>query len=426
MSTPTKKKVLSIDNTLGKIPPQAIDLEEAVLGAILLEKDAFMKVWGILKPESFYKDSHQKIFNSALQLFTDNKPIDLLTLTEHLKTNNHLEEIGGPFYLTQLTSKVATASHIDYHARIIEQKFIQREFIRVSQEIQQKAFDDSIDIDDLIDYSQDSIAKIIDDTNTKDSIKSAIKEAEVSIDEIIDDGEVMFSIRDGKEFIPVLTRGNISTVIGKAKSRKTYLVTMITGSIIAKVLYYKMYSKGGFNIAYFDTEQGRKRTQKILHRILRLSNLDTAPLRVFSLRKYDKEERIKIIDTYISENKPDFVVIDGIRDLILDINDPKEATVVTTYLMKWSEIFNCHILNVLHQNKGDLNARGHVGTEIVNKSETVISANKIKNSEITTVDCEYMRGLEFDTFQFTINSEGLPVIEIDPDYEPVDDGEIPF
>lgn len=426
MSDFKKHKVLSIDDTLGKMPPSAIDLEEAVLGAIMLEKDAFSKVYTILKPESFFKESHQKIYQAIQRLFEANSGIDLLTVTEKLRENGWIEEVGGPYYITQLTSKVASAAHIEYHARIIAQKFIQREYIRVSQEIQKVAFDEEIDVEDLIDIANDKIDRIMKDANMNDSIKAAIKEAEVSLDEVIEDGEVVFSIRDENEYIPVLTKGNISTVIGKAKSRKTYLVTMITGAIIAKVLFNKLFGRGGYKIAYFDTEQGRKRTQKILERIFRLCDLNCDGLRVFSLRKYDKEERIKIIDTFISENKPDFVVIDGIRDLILDINDPTEATIVTTYLMKWSEIYNCHIMNVLHQNKGDSNARGHVGTEIVNKSETVISANKIKGSDFTTVECEYMRGMEFDEFQFFINSEGLPEIEVDPNFEPVSDQEILF
>src|SRR6056297_2579469 len=114
----------------GKKPPQAVDLEEAVLGAIMLEKDAIISVMDILAPESFYKDAHQKIYKAILHLSQNLQPIDILTVTEELKKREELEEVGGPVYITQLTSKVATAAHIEYHARIIAQKHIQRELIR--------------------------------------------------------------------------------------------------------------------------------------------------------------------------------------------------------------------------------------------------------------------------------------------------------
>jgi replicative DNA helicase len=148
------------NSELGKVPPQALDLEEAVLGAMLIEKDAVVGVMDLLKPESFYKEAHQKIFEAIINLSTTEKPVDLLTVTEELRRNDELENVGGAFYITQLTTKVASAAHIDYHARIVAQKYIQRELIRVSSEIQNKAFDDSIDVDDLMDFSESELFNI--------------------------------------------------------------------------------------------------------------------------------------------------------------------------------------------------------------------------------------------------------------------------
>lgn len=142
---------------IGKIPPQNIELEEAILGAILLESDSFLDIVDILKPESFYKESNQLIYKSILNLFSKNKPIDLLTVSEQLRYDKNIDIIGGYTYLTELTSKIGSASHIEYHARIIQQKFIQRELIRISTEIQKKAFDESIDIEDLIEFSEKKI-----------------------------------------------------------------------------------------------------------------------------------------------------------------------------------------------------------------------------------------------------------------------------
>lgn len=422
-----KASLLSIDHTLGKIPPQAVDLEEAVLGALILENNAYTQICDILTPEKFYKEVHQKIF-AAIKVLADNKfPFDLLSLTEQLRKNGVLEEIGGPYFITQLSSKISNASHIDFHARIIEQKFIQREFIRISGEIQQKAYDDDIDIDDLIDFSQDSVTKIIEDSNARDSIISSLDAARVTAEEEIKDGEVIFCVREADELIPVLTKGNISTITGKAKSRKTFLLTMVAAVVICGQLFNKIFGRSGSRVAYFDTEQGRKRTQKILHRILKLIGKSTEPLiEVFSLRAFSPEERVKLIDAYLSKNPVDFVVIDGIRDLITDINDPEQATLISTRLMKWSEIYDCHICTVLHQNKADTNARGHVGTEMVNKSETVLSVSKVKNSEFTTVECENMRGLEFESFQFYVDEHGIPRMEDAELVEEVTKSDVPF
>ena len=174
-----KTNNLSLD-IAGKIPPQAIDLEEAVLGAIMLEKDAVLSVIDILKPECFYKEIHQKIFKAILDLSTKQEPIDLLTVTETLRKNDCIEEVGGPYYITQLTLKVASAAHVEFHGRIIAQKYIQRELIRVSGEIQNMAFDDSKDVDELLDFSESSIFKV-----AEGNIKKEVQPVNVLIKEAI-------------------------------------------------------------------------------------------------------------------------------------------------------------------------------------------------------------------------------------------------
>ena len=155
----------------GKIPPQAVELEEAVLGAVMLEKDAVLSVIDILKPGSFYKDAHQKIYRAIIDLSTQEKAIDILTVTEELRKSKNLEEVGGPLYITQLTSKVASAAHLEFHARIIQQKYIQRELIRVSTEIQKKAYDDSIDVDNLLDQAESELFDIAEGNISRETSK---------------------------------------------------------------------------------------------------------------------------------------------------------------------------------------------------------------------------------------------------------------
>jgi len=170
---------------MGKIPPQALDLEEAVLGAIMVEKDAIISILDVLKPESFYKESHQTIFKTVIELSTRLEPIDLLTVSEELRRKNQLEEIGGPVYLAQLTSKVGSAAHLEFHAKIIAQKYIQRELIRVSSDIQNRAFDDSIDVDDLLDYSEMELFKVAEGNIKRETqqINSLVKQALKNIEE---------------------------------------------------------------------------------------------------------------------------------------------------------------------------------------------------------------------------------------------------
>ena len=177
--TKSKMTIEQLNAQYGKIPPQAPEVEEAVLGALMLERDAYVNVAAILKAESFYKEEHQKIFKVIQHLVANEKPVDLLMVTQELKNREELDEVGGPIYITQLTSRVASAAHIEFHARIIAQKFIQRELIRISSEIQVKSYDDSMELDDLIDYAEASLFKVTEGNISKESqpIKPLLREA---------------------------------------------------------------------------------------------------------------------------------------------------------------------------------------------------------------------------------------------------------
>jgi replicative DNA helicase len=152
----------------GKLPPQAVDLEEAVLGAMMLEKDAVNDVIDILHPESFYKESHQKIFSVITALFQRSEPIDILTVTAELKKRGELEFVGGPFYITQLTNRVASSANAEYHARIISQKYIQRELIRVSSNVIKKAYDDTSDVFSILDEAEQGLYEVAQGNIRKD------------------------------------------------------------------------------------------------------------------------------------------------------------------------------------------------------------------------------------------------------------------
>lgn len=163
----------------GKMPPQAVELEEAVLGALMIEKDALTAVIDILKPQSFYKDANARIFQAIEQLFTRSEPVDILTVTQELKKTGELEIVGGAYYITQLTNRVASSANAEFHSRIVAQKFIQRELIRISTKTINDAYEDSSDVFDLLDTAESDLFSIVEGNIKKnyDKMSTLIKGA---------------------------------------------------------------------------------------------------------------------------------------------------------------------------------------------------------------------------------------------------------
>ena len=173
----------TISENLGKLPPQAVEIEEAVLGALMLERDALSNVIDILHPESFYKDANQEIYAAIVELFNDSQPIDIKTVTYQLRKVGKLELIGGAYYVAELTTKVNSAANIEYHARIIAEQSIKRELIRISSEIQRDAYEDTIDVFKLLDRAEQSLFDVSESHIRKnyDKMSSLLHQA---IDEI--------------------------------------------------------------------------------------------------------------------------------------------------------------------------------------------------------------------------------------------------
>ena len=149
-----------VDNTYGHLQPQALDIERAVLGALLVDKDAYPVVCEILHPESFYEPRHQMIYTAIRDLSMAERPVDILTVAEQLAKSGLLEEVGGPAYIAEVSSKVASSAHVEYHARIIAQKFLARQLISFASDIETRAFDETIDIDDLMQQAEGSLFEL--------------------------------------------------------------------------------------------------------------------------------------------------------------------------------------------------------------------------------------------------------------------------
>ena len=215
----------------------------------------------------------------------------------------------------------------------------------------------------------------------------------------------------------IFTLGNFSASAGKEKSKKTFNVTALTASLLSgkPILNYRPIQADSRNqVLYVDTEQSNYHCRKVASRILTLANIkieDSDKKLIFlALRKFTPEQRIEIIEQAIYDNENVFlVIIDGLRDLVQDINNPSEATQIMTKLLKWTDTQNIHIHCVLHLNKSDDNTRGHLGTELNNKSETILQITKDPTDKnVSIVSSKSIRDVNFDDFAFCINSEGLP------------------
>jgi len=217
----------------------------------------------------------------------------------------------------------------------------------------------------------------------------------------------------------IATFGNFSASTGKAKSKKTFnLSAMVSACIInGTVLNYRAsLPEGKRKIIYFDTEQSRYHCHNVVERIYRLAGLslksEDKRIKFYGLREFTPALRIALIDYALRKSSGvGLVIIDGLRDLMYDINNAKESTDVMTMLMAWTSNYNLHIHCVLHLNKNDNNTRGHIGTELENKAETVLVISKDKSdSNVSEVKPMHMRDKEFTSFAFQIDDNSLPVL----------------
>jgi len=242
----------------------------------------------------------------------------------------------------------------------------------------------------------DLIAEVNASAPAEKSIQDLIRESLIPQGIEVPRPDTVFGL-NGKQ---IFTKKSISTLTGKAKVGKT----TVTSWIVAESI------KSDISVLWADTEQGLYYGSLTQYRVLNIAGLPHSELlQFYDLKIYSPPDRISIIEEIIKLFKPDLVIVDGIRDLVFDINSPDEATKRVGDLMRWAEIYDCHIMTILHQNKGNEHARGHLGTEMINKSETVL---KVELNEDRLIVCspEYTRGAPFDAFAFDRDENGLPFI----------------
>lgn len=194
---------------MGKLPPQAPELEQAVLGALMLDKDALSKVIDVIRPEIFYRDAHKALFEAIFTLFNESEPVDLLTVTNKLRELGKLEMVGGPVYVTELTGKVASAANIEYHTRIVIQKYLQRELIRISGETIRDAYEDTTDVFDLLDHTEQEIFALSESNLRRDTLSAMelVPHTIKKIEEIQTHAEGTIGVPSGFRRLDKLTSG---------------------------------------------------------------------------------------------------------------------------------------------------------------------------------------------------------------------------
>jgi len=249
-----RKREAEVSNMVfGKLPPQNRDLEEVVIGALMIDKEALPSVLEILSAETFYVDAHQHIFKAMLQLFEHSKPIDMLTVTEELRRMGKLEGIGGPYYLVELTNRVASAANIEYHARILSQKHIQRELIRISNQTIRDAYEDTTDVFDLLDEAEAGLFRITQNNLSKsyEPLGALSGKALKLIEELSRKEDGMTGVPSGFRELDNLTSGWQSSDLIIIAARPSMGKTAFTLSLArnAAVTY-------GKPVAFFSLEMG--------------------------------------------------------------------------------------------------------------------------------------------------------------------------
>lgn len=252
---------------------------------------------------------------------------------------------------------------------------------------------------------------------TANSLFTLVEQAIINYNIEIPKPETIISIsQKGYSDVDLFTKGSISLIIGKAKSGKTALTSVLVRSIINGTVngeYTSLHSTSDKKVLLFDTEQGNYFASRCLHNILHGCEDKQNRIIYYDLRPYEPKTRFEMMKTAIDQNKDDidFILIDGVRDITYDINSSEEAITVVSELMSLSVKYNIHICTILHQNKGDANARGHLGTECVNKAEIVLTVQKEESKDCSIIDAEYCRGISFKPFAIKRNGHGVPYID---------------
>lgn len=277
-----KSTIISLEK--GKIPPQAIDLEEVVLGAMMIDKKGVDEVIDILSPEAFYKEAHKYIFEAIFKLFENSEPVDLLTVSSQLKKDAKLDVVGGDFYLISLTQRVSSSAHIEFHARIILQKYIQRSLIKISNEIIEESYDETKDVFDLLDKAEAKLYEVTQGNIKKstETAQSLVIQAKKKIEDI-SNKEGLSGIPSGFTKLDKLTSGWQESDLIIVAARPGMGKTALTLSMARNIAVNQ-----DIPVAFFSLEMSS--VQLITRLISSETGLSSEKLRTGRLEKHEWEQ----------------------------------------------------------------------------------------------------------------------------------------
>lgn len=379
MNNKEKKRVSKNIEGFGKLPPQAVELEEAVLGALMLEKESYNVVESFLKPEAFYKESNAMIFKAIETLHKSKKAVDILTVTEQLRHDGNIDVVGGAYHITQLTNRVASASNIEYHARIIVEKYLLRELITANSEYVNRAFTDEEDVFELIEENLSDLKRINDyvqdesDPPFAHSVKERIEEKKTMVKE----GKVGIGLPTGNQsldkYISGFVKGNLIYFGGRPSMGKTarmgqfcteiakrgnivavFTLEMSTGELIDRMIC----AESGID---FQDYRENKLTAYDLSRIENAGNI----IRKLPIEIFDKGAingnyiRRKVRSVIKKHGRIDFIAIDYVQLMRSNErinNREQEISEVSRDLKAIAKEFDCPIMPLVQLSRAVENA----------------------------------------------------------------------
>jgi hypothetical protein len=386
--------------------------EKLVISAIMNDQGVHSSVIPDLKPDYFTTD--REIIVKIQGMYQTGKAIDTYTLIAELPKLR--DEI------LNISTLVASSANITTYIVWLKDNYM-RSQMRVWFGVELGIGDDPFDylnekLQQLSDLRENVTgAKSYQRSLLASDFDGILRLSKIDPNDQIERPPTILSIKEvnfsSVTFKRIFTLGNFSCIIGKAKSRKTFLLTLLTASLLnphANEKLTGLMPEGKKIILYFDTEQGEYDCYNTIKRIEKMAG-NIGNLKGYSLRQFTPIERCQIIEYAFKQfgEEVGFCAIDGIADLANAINDEDEATRVTSILLRLTKIYGCHITTIIHQNKNDNFATGHLGSAIMKKAEILISVTKGKIKEVCQVNCDMSRGVDFEPFGMFIK-DGLPVI----------------
>ncbi len=384
------------------VQPHNIEAEEAVLGSLILESNAIMRVRNILTADCFYKKCNSAIYSVICDLSDSGVKVDMITVSQKIIGILVISEAGGVAYVSGLAMAVQSTYNLEKHALFLVELTAKRRLLDSIDNAKAllAAGADVVDIYDNLQQSTAEGAKLF------NPVGSDLSKLEIHFSDAIPEPDPILKQGDAL----VISRGNISAIKGKAKSRKSFLSTLLIASAFGNESFGLQSGMVGGTVLLIDTEQASAHVQKVVKRIYRLCgwSSENENMKVLALREFSVRDRQIILEKAIRDYRPDFVILDGAVDIIADFNNADESKQVIGLLMRLSTEFNCHICGVLHEGKGNGELRGHYGAEALNKAETVFQVDR--QSDTSIVSANATRNMPFDDFSFFVGRDGLPIL----------------